>query len=297
MRDNIANYVMSAATVTQQGRVVHNDRVKQVIVSWPFQLFGGKWDLDTLCRVARDFGCHGIELVGPEAFPTLKRYGLTCALAVNGMPDPPFVKGLNNLRHHEEVIARTRRRIEECAAAGMPAVIAFNGFKYRIADDPDSGEISREEGAANTIRGLKELALDAERYGVTICVEHLNTRIHGHDFLGHPGYQGDDIDYCADIIRAVASPRVKLLFDIYHVQVMHGDVIARIRELGQDLIGHVHTAGVPGRGELDESQELQYAPIMRALLEIGYSGYVGQEFIPTRDPLDGLRQAIGVCDV
>ena len=122
------------------------------------------------------------------------------------------------------------------------------------------------------MNGLKALARDAERHRVTIVLEHLNSRVTGHDSKGHPGYQGDDIDYCADIIRQVGSPRVKLLFDIYHVQVMHGDVIARIRQYGSDLIGHVHTAGVPGRGELDDTQELQYAPVMKALLEVGYAG-------------------------
>ena len=108
---------------------------------------------------------------------------------------------------------------------------------------------------------------------------------------GHPGYQGDDVDYCADIIRKVGSPRVKLLFDIYHVQIMHGDIIRRIRQYGADLIGHVHTAGVPGRGELDDTQEINYPPLMQALLDVGYSGYVGQEFIPTRGAMEGLREA------
>jgi hydroxypyruvate isomerase len=276
---------------------VRNGRINQVIVSWPFQLFGERWELDTLCRVARGLGCAGIELVGPEAFPTLREHGLVCALAVNGMPDPPFVKGLNNLRYHDEVITRTRRRIEECAQAGVPAVIAFTGFKYRDALDPGSGDIPADEGAANTVRGLKQLALDAERHGVTICIEHLNTRVRGDDFRGHPGYQGDDIEYCADIIRAVGSPHVKLLFDVYHVQIMNGNVIARIREYGPDLIGHVHAAGVPGRGELDETQELQFAPIMQALLESGYRGFVGHEFIPTRDPIEGLHRAVSLCDI
>ena len=113
---------------------------------------------------------------------------------------------------------------------------------------------------------------------------------------GHPGYQGDHVDYVMDIINQVGSPRLKLLFDIYHVQIMDGDVIRRIRALG-DAIAHVHTAGNPGRGELDDRQEIQYPPIMRALLETGYKGYVGQEFIPTGDPLKGLRQAVALCDV
>lgn len=108
---------------------------------------------------------------------------------------------------------------------------------------------------------------------------------------------GDDVDYCADIVRRVASEKVKLLFDIYHVQIMNGDVIARIREYGTDLIGHIHTAGVPGRGELDDTQELNYPAIMRTLLEIGYEGYVGQEFVPTRNPMEGLREAVSICDV
>lgn len=259
--------------------------------------FGEKWDLDTLCRVAVELGCQGSELLGPEAWPTLHEYGLVCALAVNGMPDPPFKKGLNNLRYHEQIIALTRKRIDECAQAGVPAVIAFNGFKWRDADDPSSGEITLEEGAANTVLGLKQLALEAERQGVTIVLEHLNTRVQGDDFRGHPGYQGDHIDYCADIIRQVGSPRVKLLFDCYHVEIMDGRVAERIRALGPELIGHVHTAGVPGRGEIDETQTLDYREIMHALLDAGYHGFVGQEFIPARQPLESLRQAVALCDV
>jgi hydroxypyruvate isomerase len=113
---------------------------------------------------------------------------------------------------------------------------------------------------------------------------------------GHPGYQGDHTEYCIDIIKRVGSPNLKLLFDIYHVQIMDGDIISRIRQ-HRDLIAHVHTAGNPGRGELDNKQEINYPPIMEALLEIGYHGHVGQEFIPTRDPLEGLRQAVSLCDV
>jgi sugar phosphate isomerase/epimerase len=279
------------------GPVVRNGRIRQAIVSWPYMLYGERWDLDRVCRVARELGVGGVDLLGPDDWPTLKRYGLTCPVSVNGMQDPPFVRGLNNARYRDEVMTRTLRRIEECAAAGVPSVIAFTGYAHRDVDDPSAGDIPLEEGLAETVRGLEVLARAAERHGVTIVLEHLNTRIHDHDFKGHPGYQGDDIDACAEIIRRVGSPRVKLLFDVYHVQVMGGDVIARIRSYGTDVIGHVHTAGVPGRGELDDTQELQYAPIMRALLEIGYTGWVGQEFIPTRDPLEGLRQAVALCDV
>ncbi|MEZ5950470.1 MAG: TIM barrel protein [Planctomycetaceae bacterium] len=124
----------------------------------------------------------------------------------------------------------------------------------------------------------------------------LNTRDDSHPMKGHPGYQGDHTEYCIDILKRVGSPRMQLLFDIYHVQIMDGDVIRRIRE-HRDYLGHIHTAGNPGRGELDEHQEINYPAIMRALLEVGYEGYVGQEYIPTRDALTGLREAVTLCDV
>jgi hydroxypyruvate isomerase len=202
-----------------------------------------------------------------------------------------------------ELRARTVRIAGEKLRAflsSLPAyrasVIAFTGYKWKDADDPNSGEISRDEGFTNCVSGLKKLAGQAERMGVTICLEHLNTRDGSHPMKGHPGYQGDDIEWVSRIVRAVDSPRVKLLFDIYHVQVMHGDVLRRLDEC-IDIIGHIHTAGNPGRGELDDTQEINYPPIMRKLLALKYDGYVGQEFIPTRDPLEGLRQAVKLCDV
>lgn len=280
-----------------KGKAVRNGRIKQLIVSWPYMVFGEKWTLDELCQVAVNLGVEGIELVGPDEWLTMKRYGLICGMSVNGMPDPPFKKGLNNPRYRDEVIARTKCRIEDCAGANVPNVITFTGYECNDLENLDAGVISLEEGTENTVAGLKELALHAECYGVTVCLEHLNSRFKEDDFRGHPGYQGDDIDYCADIIRKVGSTHVKLLFDIYHVQIMNGDIITRIKEYGTDLIGHIHTAGVPNRSELDNKQELFYPPIMEALLEIGYEGYVGQEFIPTRAPLNGLRQAIELCDV
>jgi hydroxypyruvate isomerase len=212
------------------------------------------------------------------------------------MPGAPFMKGLNNLAYHEQVIDVTTKMIDECAKYGMPSVIAFTGYKWRDAEDPNSGEISLEEGADNCVAGLKKLAVHAEKMGVTICLEHLNTRDGSHPMKGHPGYQGDDIDYVANIVRRVGSPRVKLLFDIYHVQLMNGDVIRRLEE-NIDVIGHIHTAGNPGRCELDEDQEINFPPILRKLVELGYKGFVGHEFIPTRDPYAGLKQAIEVCDV
>lgn len=273
--------------------------INHSIVSWTFMDFGKKWSLDALCGVARSLGCRSVELVGPDGWEKLAEHGLVCAISPNGMPGAPFVKGLNNPAYQEEVIETTRKTIEAAATApiSVPAVIAFTGFEYVDVDNPEKGTICREEGAKNTVEGLKKLARIAEPLGIEIHMEHLNTRIPNDDYRGHPGYQGDDIDYCADIIRRVGSPNVKLLFDIFHVQIMDGDLITRIRDFGTDLIGHIHTAGNPGRSELDENQEINYPAVMKALTEIGYEGYVGHEFIPTRDPMQGLLQAITVCDV
>ena len=291
-----ASLVTPGITLAAEGKAVTRGRIKQSIVFWCFNIAGEKWDIDKTCQVAKSLGCLSVEIVGPEMWPTLKKYGLTCAIAPNGMPGAPFVKGFNNPIYHEEVIARMTEMIDACAEAGVPNVIAFTGYKFRDAEDPKSGEISLEEGADNCVAGLKKIIGHAEKKGVTICLEHLNSRDGSHPMKGHPGYQGDDVDYCAKIIRRVNSPRLKLLFDIYHVQIMNGDVIRRIDEL-KDIIGHVHTAGNPGRAELDENQEIQFPAIMRKLIEVGYQGYVGQEFIPTRDPLAGLQQAVKLCDV
>jgi hydroxypyruvate isomerase len=278
------------------GPAASKGRVKQSVAFWCFNAAGDKWDIDKTCRVAKDLGCPSVELVASEDWGVLKKYGLVCAMAYNGMPGAPFVKGYNNPRYQDEVVTRTKKAIDDCAAAGFPNVIGFTGYKWRDADDPKSGAIPRDEGAANCVKALKQVAGYAERKGVNVCLEHLNTRDDTHPMKGHPGYQGDDLDYVADILRKVGSPRVRLLFDIYHVQVMHGDVIRRIEQT-KDLIGHVHTAGCPGRGELDDTQEINYPAVLRKLVAIGYTGYVGQEFIPTRDPLAGLSQAVKLCDV
>ena len=277
-------------------RAVVNGRIKQSVVFWCFNVGGDMWSLDRTCEITTMLGGKSVEIVGPEDFDTLKKHGLVCAIASNGMPGAPFMKGLNNPLYHDEVIQRTKKVIDGCADAGFPSVIAFTGYKWRDADDPNSGEIPLEEGMDNCVAGLKKLAPYAEKKGVTICLEHLNTRDDSHPMKGHPGYQGDDVDQVAAMLRRVGSDRVKLLFDIYHVQVMNGDVMRRIDQM-QDIIGHVHTAGCPGRAELDDTQEVQFAPIMRKLLEVGYKGYVGQEFIPTRDPLVGLTEAMKLCDV
>jgi hydroxypyruvate isomerase len=271
-------------------------RIRQSMASWCFGVGGDKWDLEKQAQVARQLGLLSVELVEPRDFAVLKRHGLICAITPCGMPDPPFAKGWNNPLHHAELTARTTEAIDVTAAAGFPNVIAFTGYKWRNADDPHSGEISLEEGAEHCVAGLKQIAAHAEKRGVTLCVEMLNTRDSSHPMKGHPGYQGDHLDYVASIVQRVGSPRVKLLFDLYHVQVMDGDLVRRIRQYGE-WIGHVHTAGNPGRGELDARQEINFAACMHALLEVGYCGYVGHEFIPTRDPLQGLSEAVTLCDV
>lgn len=265
---------------SEVGKAATKGRIKQSIVHWCFK---DHWDLEQTAKIAAELGCQSVELVGPEHWPTLKKHGLVCAIAGSH----GFVKGMNDPANHKECLALLRTRIDECAEFGFPSVISFTGM---------SGNISPEKGAQNCIEGFKKIVGHAEKQGVTICLEMLNSRVSDHPMKGHPGYQGDHTDYCIDIIKQVGSPRLKLLFDIYHVQIMDGDVIARIRQHAEH-IGHVHTAGNPGRGELDNLQEINYPPIMQALIDVKYDGYVGQEFIPTRDPLVGLTEAVKLCDV
>ena len=275
---------------------ITNGRIKQSIAFWCFNVAGDCWSADKTCEVAKSLGCHSVEVIDPPDWPALKKHGLICAMSPNGMPGAPFVKGFNNPDYREELLARTRKAIDVNAAAGFPNVLAFVGYKWRDAEDPASGEIPREEAADNCVVGLQEIVAYAAKKGVTLCLEHLNTRDDSHPMKGHPGYQGDDLDFVASIIRRVDSPALKLLFDIYHVQVMHGDVIRRLEE-NKDILGHIHTAGNPGRCEIDDRQELHYPAIMHKLLDLGYDGYVGQEYLPTRDPLQGLKEAVRLCDV
>ena len=301
-RDILAGTVGAAALASmarqtaQAAEGATKGQIQQSVVFWCFNVSGDKWNIDKTCAVAKQLGCKSVELADTEHWGAIKKHGLTCAIAPNGMPGAPFIKGFNNPKYHDEVIERTKKSIDACADAGFPSVIAFTGYKWRDAEDPNSGEISIEEGAKNCIQGLKKIAPYAEKKGVTICLEHLNTRDDTHPMKGHPGYQGDDVDQVAEMLRKVGSDRVKLLFDIYHVQIMNGDVMRRLDE-HKDIIGHIHTAGCPGRGELDDTQEIQFAPIMRKLVDIGYKGYIGQEFIPTRDALKGLTEAVTLCDV
>ncbi len=292
---------LAAAGPVCAEKAVTKGRVKQSIVQW---CFADYWNLEQMCQVANQLGCLSIELIAPEHWSTLKKHGLTCAIS----PSHLFVQGMNNPRYQDGCIEMLKQRIDQCAEAGVKTVITFTGYAeesgdWNKGDNPDLSKlppgrraIGPDEGLKNCVEGFKRVVGYAEKKQINLAIEMLNTRATDHPMKGHPGYQGDHVDYCMDIIRQVGSPRLGLLFDIYHVQIMDGDVIRRIRQCGE-AIKHVHTAGNPGRGELDETQEINFPPIMKALLDIGYQGFVGVEFIPTRDPLAGLTQAVRLCDV
>jgi hydroxypyruvate isomerase len=256
-----------------------NGRVRQSLVNWCYQKY---WNPEEIAQVAKDLGCVSIELIDPKYWDMLKGHGLTCAIAGSH----GFVEGMNNPKYQPKCQEILRTRIDQCAAAGVPSVITFTGMREDIPSDV---------GMDNCVKGYKQIIGYAEQKGVTLCLEMLNSRVN-FTMKGHPGYQGDHTEYCIELIKRVGSDRMKLLFDIYHVQIMDGDVISRIRQY-KDYIGHVHTAGNPGRGELDDKQEINYRPIIQALVDVGYKGFLGQEFIPTRDPLVGLREAVALCDV
>jgi len=254
-------------------------RIKQSIAHWCFQDY---WSVEKTCQIAKELGCKSVELVEPKDWPTLKKYGLVCALHGSHW----FDNGMNNPENHEMCIGKMRKSIDECAESGFPNVITFTG---------SAGNISPEDGIKNCVNGYKKIIGYAEEKNVNLCLEILNSRV-TEDMKGHPGYQGDHTDYCMEIVKKVGSPRMKLLFDIYHVQIMDGDIIPRIRQY-KDYIGHYHVAGHPGRNEIDDTQEINYKPIMEEIVKTGYTGYVGIEFLPTRDPLESLRQAVVLCDV
>jgi hydroxypyruvate isomerase len=259
--------------------VAKKQRIKQSIVQWCFEKH---WKIEQTCAQAKRLGCLSVELVDPKVWPTLQENGLTCAIAGSHW----FDKGMNNPAYHDMCIAKMEKAIDASAEFGCPNVITFTGFREDIPDDV---------GAKNCVEGYKKVVGHAEKKKVTLCLEMLNSRV-AEEMKGHPGYQGDHTDYCMEIIKKVGSPRLKLLYDIYHVQIMDGDVIRRLKQYAE-YIGHVHTAGNPGRCELDDKQEINYRPIMQALVDVGYKGYVGQEFIPTRDPAKGLEEAVALCDV
>ncbi|HLU69764.1 MAG TPA: TIM barrel protein [Fibrobacteria bacterium] len=265
---------------------VIDGKLKPALPTWPMGLYHPeKWSLDKLCQVAKQLGVEAIEVVAPEDLPTLKKYGLVSALTNSHW----FDKGYVHPAFHDEVTAAYRKSIDAAAAHGFKNVIAFWGPGDTSAYG--GGVVSLEEGKKNLIAGYKSIIGYAEEKGVELCLEPLNSR-DGADWKGHPEYQGSDMDDCMEVIKAVGSPNFKLLLDIYHVQIMNGDLIHRIRD-NAEYIGYVQAAGVPGRYELDDTQEINFPAVLKALVDNGYRGYVGMEFIPTKeDPMDSYVEAV-----
>jgi len=258
---------------------VKNGRINSSICAWCFKPL----TLEQLCEAAKQIGLKSVELLGPDQLHIVKKHGLTCAM----VGSHGLVKGFNHVENHAECIAKITKSIDAAAENNCPNVITFSGMREKISD---------EEGLKNTVAGLKKIVGYAEQKKVTLCIEVLNSRVDKEN-IGHPDYQCDRVEWAADVCKQVGSSRMKMLFDIYHVQIMQGDIITRIKEF-KDYIGHYHTAGVPGRHELDDTQEINYPPIMKAILETGYTGFVGQEFIPLgADKIAALRQGVQLCDV
>jgi len=208
-----------------------------------------------------------------------RQFGLTCSMGYAGGGSIP--DGLNVKANHDAIVRNFTQTIPRAAAAKVANVITFFGNRRGISD---------AEATGNCIEGLNRVKPIAEDHGVTICVELLNSKVN------HPDYHGDRTAFGAAIVRAVNSARVKLLYDIYHMQIMEGDVIRTIRD-NHAIIGHYHTGGVPGRHELDDTQELNWAAVARAIVDTGFTGYLAHEFVPTRDPITSLREAVKLCDV
>jgi hydroxypyruvate isomerase len=257
---------------------VKRNRINQSVVHWCFQ----PMSVDELAAHAARMGLKSVELVGPEEWPALKRHGLICAITGSH----GFAKGFAHKEEHAECLEKLRASLDATAAAGFPNVITFSGYRRGMSDD---------EGLANMVDGLKKIVGYAEKKRVTLCLEVLNTRV-GAEMKGHPDYMCDRVEFAVEVCRRIGSERMKILFDIYHVQIMQGDIITRIKQY-HPYIGHYHTAGNPGRNEIDNTQEINYAPIMKAIAATGYQGYVGQEFIPLRDKVASLNQAVRICDV
>jgi len=227
----------------------------------------------------KEMGLKGIDLLQLGEFEIPARYGLVCTMGYAGGGE--INKAMNRLENHAAIEAAFRKNIPIAAKAGVPNVITFSGLRDGMSDD---------EGARNCVIGLKRIKQIAEDNGVTVCMELLNSKRDHHD------YMCDHTAWGVRVVEEVDSPRIRLLNDLYHMQIMEGDLIATIRKHGK-WFAHYHTGGVPGRHELDDTQEVQWAAVMRAIADTGFTGYVAHEFVPTRDPLTSLRQAVELCDV
>ena len=255
-------------------------RVHHSVCKWCY----GKIPLDDFCKASKEMGLQSVELLNPPDFPTLQKYSLTCAMVSNPVVDGlgGIGKAWNRVEHHDKLVTAYEQRIRETADAGYERLICFSGNREGLED---------AKGLENCALGLKRILPLAEKLKVTVCMELLNSK------RNHKDYQCDHTAWGVELVKRLGSEHFKLLYDIYHMQIMEGDVIATIRKQHENF-AHYHTGGVPGRHEIDETQELNYGPIMRAIAETGFKGHVAQEFIPAGpDALASLRQAVGICDV
>jgi len=249
-------------------------RLKHSVSRWCYQ----RIPLDDLCEAAKSIGYKAIDLLSEPDYTTPAKHGLACAMA-NGFGSIPV--GFNRPDNHDKLVADAERMIPLVAQAGISNIVVFSGNRAGMSDG---------EGIANTVAGLKRLTATAEKFGVTLCLELLNSKV------DHKDYQADHTAWGVQVVKGVGSPRLKLLFDIYHMQIMEGDVIRTIRD-NFAHIAHFHTGGVPGRAEIDDTQELNYRRVMQSIADLGYIGFVAQEFVPRLDPLTSLKQAFDICDV
>ena len=254
-----------------------NGRIRQSVSRWCYKQI----PLDQLCQYAAQIGLQAIDLLNAEDWDVPKRHGLICSMGYGGGGEIP--NGFNRLENHDKLEEGFRKYIPLAAKAEVPNVITFSGNRKGMSD---------EEGAKNTIAGLNRVKKIAEDHGVTICLELLNSKVN------HPDYMCDHTAWGVQVIQAVNSPRVKLLYDIYHMQIMEGDLVRTIQK-NIDWIAHFHTGGVPGRHELDNTQEVQWDGVMRGIAATNFRGFVAHEFVPGKghDPLTSLRQAVDLCDV
>ena len=268
-----AGFIPRGASAQLRGRINHS------ACKWCYP----DLTVEELAQACATMGVKSVELLNPEDWPILEKYNLICAMPFGPVAEGKrrIPDGFNDPENHEWLVPLFKERIQLVAEAGYPSVICFSGNRRGMDD---------ETGLQNCVRGLKALTPTAERFGVTVCMELLNSKV------DHADYMCDRTTWGVELCKRVDSERFKLLYDIYHMQIMEGDVTRTIRDNHQ-FIGHYHTGGNPGRNEIDDTQELCYPAIMRAIAETGYSGYVGQEFVPSRTPLVSLREAVRLCDV
>jgi hydroxypyruvate isomerase len=258
----------------QGGKVVKNGRLKQSVCKWCYR----DMSLEDLARNAAAMGIVSVELLTEEEWPVVNKHGLVCAV---GSGINPIENGLNDKANHGTIEANFRKLLPAAKQHGVPNMICFSGNRRNVSD---------EQAWDNCALLLNKVKAQAEDLGVTIVIELLNSKVN------HKDYHCDKTAWGVEVCKRVNSPRFKLLYDIYHMQIMEGDVIRTIRDNAQ-WIGHYHTGGNPGRNEIDETQELNYKAISQAIVDLGFQGYYAHEFIPKRDPMTSLREAVALCDV